>query len=244
MMAESQMHKESCFTTLSYADMPEGGSLIPDHMTRFLKRLRFSLDSKFGTKFRYYYAGEYGSEKYTRRPHWHVILFGLGVGYAPYIKKAWDYESEARVTVSPLVFERMRYTAKYLQKTLIKKGEEFYEDGRRKEFARMSRNPGLGKEFIVAMAAGIARMSRKSSDIKLNGCMRIGGKKFYFDRYTRDLVVSELVNMGFAHERATSILGYDDHELGLGPWRGDLRQRESEKMVRKVENQQKLRALR
>ena len=66
------MHKVSCMLNLTYNDdwIPEHGQLVKDDLQRFFKRMR-----KAGFKFRYVASGEYGDK--TRRPHFHIALFGL-----------------------------------------------------------------------------------------------------------------------------------------------------------------------
>lgn len=86
---EVQMHKQSCFVTLTYEVLPPDGSLQLVHWQNFMKRLR----ELYGPV-RHFHAGEYGevcekcslSEIYCRcgvfnstvgRPHDHSLLFGL-----------------------------------------------------------------------------------------------------------------------------------------------------------------------
>ena len=74
MILESFGHPASCFLTLTYNDdnLPQDGSLKPDDLQLFIKRLR----SRLVYKFRYYAVGEYGDD--NGRPHFHGAIFGLG----------------------------------------------------------------------------------------------------------------------------------------------------------------------
>ena len=74
-MIEAGQHTDNAFVTLTYADdqLPDGNSLCPEDVTKFLKRLRKRIDP---VKIRYFLCGEYG-EGSTSRPHYHLILFGL-----------------------------------------------------------------------------------------------------------------------------------------------------------------------
>jgi hypothetical protein len=72
MMHEKDLHDENSFITLTYDDehLPHGGTLQYDDVTKFIKRLRKVTDKNLS----YYYSGEYGDS--TKRPHYHMILFG------------------------------------------------------------------------------------------------------------------------------------------------------------------------
>jgi hypothetical protein len=93
---ESQLHSDSAFVTLTYADdtMPADMSLQPAHLRDFLKRLRSHTDYhtrkqlsslKLGKaviedevvkrRIRFFACGEYGDE--SARPHYHAVLFGF-----------------------------------------------------------------------------------------------------------------------------------------------------------------------
>lgn len=69
---ESQMHDESCFVTLTYADpyLPAYEDLDHRDFQLFMKRFR----AKTGLKVKFFMCAEYGDT--THRPHFHVILFG------------------------------------------------------------------------------------------------------------------------------------------------------------------------
>lgn len=171
MMLELQQYDENTcwFLTLTYDDehlpivgFPDPdvvqGTLVPDDMTLFLKRLRDSERYHKDNKFRYFYCGEYGSNG-TRRPHYHAIMFNLPLddlvlfgfsktGYplynSDYITKKWG---NGFVTVSPVSWDTCAYTARYVLKKQAKTAEdkdllEFY--GVAPEFVRMSRKPGIG----------------------------------------------------------------------------------------------------
>jgi len=94
LMLESQLHSESAFVTLTYADdkLPADMSLQPVHIRDFLKKLRSFTDYhtkkrlaslKVGVaerdreirraRIRYFAAGEYSP---LSRPHYHLVLFG------------------------------------------------------------------------------------------------------------------------------------------------------------------------
>lgn len=83
-------YKETSFITLTYDDehLPWGlrPSLYRRDVQLFFKRLRKSLGTK---KISYYCIGEYGT--HTRRPHYHVILFGLSPEDKDLLQKSWTF---------------------------------------------------------------------------------------------------------------------------------------------------------
>lgn len=72
---EMHMHKQSTFLTLTYDEEHVSHSLVPRHMTLFMKRFRKFVDKHHpNTKIRLYQCGEYGEK--THRPHHHALIFG------------------------------------------------------------------------------------------------------------------------------------------------------------------------
>lgn len=166
MMHEAQLHDHNSFVTLTYSDdnLPDSGSLAPDDVTKFLKRLRKALGGK---KILYYYCGEYG-ENFSR-PHYHIALFGYdfspdriphrqsqsGTIYrSPLLEKLWPYGFSE---IGNLEYDSARYVAGYIQKKVNgKKAADHYTkispDGEiselHPEFARMSRRPAIGLNWI------------------------------------------------------------------------------------------------
>lgn len=87
---ENQVHRDSCFVTLTYDDdhVPSTGSLEKSEFSLFLKRLRkkFTIccpqsngtswcGAPVGRSFRFFACGEYGEQSF--RPHYHALFFGL-----------------------------------------------------------------------------------------------------------------------------------------------------------------------
>jgi len=111
---------------LTYNDdhLPEHGQLWKDDLQRFFKRLR-----KAGFKFRYVASGEYGEK--TRRPHFHIALFGVDFdrdrvlfGRAPCgdrtyisnsVSESWKYGNHL---IGSLNFESAAYIARYIMKKI------------------------------------------------------------------------------------------------------------------------------
>lgn len=161
---ENKLHEVSCFLTLTYDDdhLPEGGTLVKRDLQLFMKRLR-----KAKGKVRFYACGEYGDR--TRRPHYHVLLFGCHfadkrkiretkAGYTLYyskeLEKLWPYGQN---TIGDVTFESAAYCARYVMKKVTgERAEAHYEymdsDGvvrsRVPEFTVMSRRPGIGSGWF------------------------------------------------------------------------------------------------
>jgi len=183
---EAQCHAENIFVTLTYDQdhLPDPPQLVPDHLSAFVKRLR----ARFAPlQFRFFACGEYGSR--TLRPHYHVVLFGLpcNAEVERQVLSAWG---AGHVSISQLSPARASYVAKYVCKDIS--DDDKLPEGYQREFARMSRNPGIGAGFIVAAADAVNRANRKQRqhgfpDITdlVKGSMRIGPVYYPTGRYLR-----------------------------------------------------------
>lgn len=248
MLFESYMHPYTSFATLTYAPehLPKDNSVDVREAQLFLKRLRNRLAREDGRSFRYFLCGEYGdSEKFTGRAHYHAILYGVSVLDHEHLVKAWD---QGIVTLSEANRDRMAYTAGYVQKKLIKKDVTHYPDGRRNEFAVMSRNPGLGRTFIEKMAKGLIS-SADNEDVSLAGLVRMDGRKYPLDRYGRNLLITELVDMGVPWRNAERLIlgperkghtedgstAHSRHQIKMERQNKFLRQRASREKVKRAE---------
>lgn len=166
-MHEAHLHERNCFVTLTYSDdnLPTNNGLDPRHFTLFAKQLR----NKMG-KFRYLQCGEYGAKR--QRPHFHAIIFGLDFhhdrtlykhtrdGHAlynsPMLDSAWG--NKGFCVIGNVSFQSAAYVARYIlkkQKTNVDDPPAHYEKWDpetgevtyQPEFATMSRNPGLGRDW-------------------------------------------------------------------------------------------------
>lgn len=118
------MHQVSCMLNLTFDDthLPEHGQLWKDDLQRFFKRLR-----KSGFKFKYVASGEYGDE--SRRPHFHIALFGVDFGsdrrvfgrssngdrtyLSDAVSRCW---TQGHHLIGTLNFESAAYIARYILK--------------------------------------------------------------------------------------------------------------------------------
>ncbi|WNK13956.1 MAG: replication initiator protein [Microvirus sp.] len=155
-MHESQLHKQSCFITLTYNqdNVPTDGSLNKRHFQLFIKRLRKNLK---GRKIRYYHCGEYGES--FGRPHYHACLFGydpedkqlikntngIRLYSSPELETLWGL---GFVTIGEVTFESAAYVARYITKKITGNQAENHYQGRNPEYTTMSRRPGIGKKWF------------------------------------------------------------------------------------------------
>lgn len=151
-MHEKRLHNASMFLTLTYDDnhLPPGGTLVPNDLTKFLKRLWHVNKS-----LRYFACGEYGEN--TSRPHYHVLVLNQNLPDLKSIKSGAEYNLYASATLSRLwphgnhaigdvTFESAAYVARYCMKK--KQDGKTVTDGRTPEYIVMSRRPGLGAGYF------------------------------------------------------------------------------------------------
>lgn len=158
-MHEAAQHSVNSFVTLTYDDenLPVDGSLRKSDFVAFAKRLRHRRG-----RLRYYHVGEYGK---LGRPHYHAILFGCGFpdrrvwqtkGDFPWyrsseLEELWPYGFS---TLGDVSFESAAYCARYCMKKVngpaadhhygrVSPSGRFYQV--QKEYATMSRRPGIGR---------------------------------------------------------------------------------------------------
>lgn len=163
-MHESQFHACTSFLTLTYDEehLPDNGSLQLRDVQLWLKRLRERISP---TKVRYFLVGEYGEK--LARPHYHVILFGYDFPDKKHYKgdgvrrlftsvllsETWPHGYATIGTVTPASASYVAgYTCKKFTKGSKEDVKEYYGD-KMPEFARMSRNPGIGASWIDKYAS-------------------------------------------------------------------------------------------
>lgn len=163
---ESQLHSRNEFVTLTYAELPERGSLDYQHFQAFVKSLRNS-----GRKLRYFGAGEYGTQ--FQRPHFHACLFGIGFDdrtlykTAPSGEKVFDscelqkHWPHGAARTGNVTLASAAYIARYIvakggelsaryRRLDPETGEIFYVEP---EFNFMSRRPGVGSPWFAKYGA-------------------------------------------------------------------------------------------
>jgi hypothetical protein len=171
---EAKMHGQSWMVTLTYADenLPLGGTLDPEHLSEFFRRVRTNIG-----RFKYLASGEY-SDPPALRPHYHACLFGLDLpdmvpvgrssrGHTlysgPLLQAQWPH---GLVNAGEVNAASGAYVASYILKG---DGKACAEDYRRilhthpttgeifngfvhREFIRASLRPGIGATFVSKFA--------------------------------------------------------------------------------------------
>ncbi|AJK28255.1 putative replication initiation protein [Eel River basin pequenovirus] len=163
---EAQLHEENSYVTFTYRDedLPEDRSVDVRHFQLFMKRLR----KNTGVKVRYFHCGEYGEQ--TKRPHYHALLFGYRPTDQRFYKRSKGhpiYTSESldqtwglgHCNFGNVTFESAGYVARYIMKKVTGEVAEGHyssfinpDTGElltvRPEYVTMSRNPGLGADWV------------------------------------------------------------------------------------------------
>lgn len=191
---EASLYKQNCFITLTYSNehLPSNMSLDYRDFQLFMKRLR----KKFGTKIRFYMAGEYGEN--FGRPHFHACLFnfdfqdkvlwkrttvGSRIFRSRDLEELWPYGFSS---IGEVTFESAAYVARYIMKKVTgKQAGEHYEyvcektgeiTNRTPEFNHMSLKPGIGAKWL----------EKYHTDVYPNDYVVIRGKKVkppkYYDK--------------------------------------------------------------
>lgn len=138
------------------------GSLYKKHLQLFLKRLR---DKVGYGKLRFYGVGEYGSWKNTHRPHYHIVLFGIGlddlenkisVGYNELrqtvytdslIASCWPH---GFVSCGDVSWRSCAYVARYVTKKALSPEDDLLLESLNLNplFSVMSRKPGIAANYL------------------------------------------------------------------------------------------------
>lgn len=218
---ESLTHEENGFVTLTYADehLPSGSTLVPAHVSGFLKRLRKRIEP---ARIRFFAVGEYGDGG-TRgvNPHYHVSLFGLS-GHTDLDPRGrpthhgssqliWDCWGKGVATIYEFNETTAQYVAGYVVKKLTAKDNPLLE-GRHPEFARMSNRPGIG----AAAAEMIAKQLLSTANGWITGDvpheLTIGKRKIPLGRY---LLRKLRENVGFTEEYTKGLRDQVSQEKSL-----------------------------
>lgn len=151
---ESTLYPNNHFITLTYDDDHlKDFSLHPEDLTLFFKRLRKS------QSFRYFACGEYGDQ--NGRPHFHAIMFNFCIDdlrpvslnsfgdplyRSKYLESFWPF---GFVSIGSVTFQSCSYVARYVVKKLKGKLAKTYDELHLyPPFVRMSRRPGIGRDFF------------------------------------------------------------------------------------------------
>lgn len=187
-LLESKCHARSIFVTLTYSSdhVPSDGSLQPEHVRDFLKRFRKAISP---ARVRFFAVGEYGDR--TFRPHYHLVLFGVGLDSLGDLQKCWAF---GFVDIRELSPELAQYCAGYTTKKLTRK-DDIRLGGRSPEFARMSLKPGIGALAVPSIVDALTTYHGASELVATGDApsvLRHGKKLLPLGRYLRRKVRQEL----------------------------------------------------
>lgn len=182
LLLEQVCHGDSCFVTLTYDDehIPDPPHVIKKDLQKFIRRLR----NQTKDKIRYFGVGEYGDKSF--RPHYHIVIFGIGILHELTIKRCWKKcDPDLGIDIGELNSGSASYITGYItKKTLKKKGEHPVDYGKRDEFVLSSKRPGIGKpaiDKIVEKLKGDKRIEKQYYTL-----VRQNGKKMPLGRYLKD----------------------------------------------------------
>jgi len=187
MMHEAQVNGPGAFVTLTFAPehLPSDGSVCVRDWQLFAKRLRKRVGA-----FRYFACGEYGDE--LHRPHYHAALFGLAFsdrvyhglvnGFrtyrSPVLESSWPFGFSS---FGDLSFESAAYVARYCTKKVLGEASAEHYEGRKPEFATMSRRPGIGAAWWELYGESVRR-----ADSVVSRGHEAAVPKFYEGLWERD----------------------------------------------------------
>ena len=227
---ESTKHKETCFLTLTYDEdhLPHVyhketdqwiPTLVKSHVQKWIRSVRRS-ETYRTSHLRYFAAGEYGSKK--QRPHYHLILFGIGPLWTDLFDATWKQGFWSAYEATPA---SMAYVAKYCLKggvdpeldleTLQQPGTKLGEDRVTiPPFRLMSRKPAIGATFAPNIAQALARdtghgLLYDPSQSGPANQIRIRNKNYPLDTTMKKHLGEALVNRGVNHYMADAMLNRD-----------------------------------
>lgn len=174
------------------------GSLKAEDLTNFIKRLRIEFERKRNHKgIRYMACGEYGDK--GQRPHYHGIFFNLPLQIddmifheyngnyepmyrVPILEKIWG---KGLVVAAEVNFNTCAYVARYVTKKIgIPTQEEYYKClGVEPEFFRMSRKPGIGRQYFEQHKDEIYEKDELTVKKYNGGILKLKPPKYYDNLY-------------------------------------------------------------
>lgn len=193
---ESDYWDKSMFLTLTYADraLPPNASLRKADLQRFIKLLRGHKDRE-GQKIKYFACGEYGTK--TQRPHYHLILFGVGFEDKDLISYLWPHADWHVPEIAQRAFgvverDSIRYVCQYIDDKLSGEmaDEEYVNKGREPVF-KIGSN-GLGLRYA----------NNNSRQLTDNLWMMVDGVRMSLPRYYVDKLQIDREELGQAAKDA------------------------------------------
>lgn len=199
LLLESTQHEESAFLTLTYNDdeLPEDGSLNPDHTRLWLYRFRKAIRP---LRIRFFLVGEYGDE--NDRPHYHAAVFGFKgcdfgqsrysnrvVDCCPQCDVVRDTWGKGHVYIGNLTRNSSQYIVGYTTKKLTNANDTYAQlklKGRHPEYTRMSQ--GIGRGVCDDIASDLIDYIDDGTLGDVPAFLLHGTKKMPLGRYLRDRI--------------------------------------------------------
>ena len=186
----------SVFLTLTYTDecLPGNGSLRKRDLQLYIKRIRKAV---YPDTVRYFAVGEYGDQ--TQRPHYHCIIFGLGLSDTDkqLMMDSWKYSDWSVDSIRSKAFglvepDSIRYVAQYIDKKLSGDlvDDIYTSTGREPVFRILSQ--GIGRDYI----------DKYFKDVEANGYISVNGVKMSIPRY---YIERQGIDMANAKSRARDV---------------------------------------
>lgn len=189
-MHEAHMHERNSFLTLTYNPhtLPKDGSLKPDHLRDFIKRMRDRIDP---VKIKYLACGEYGPK--GGRPHYHLCIYGyafpdmeengtspkgLKIYKSKLLKELWPL---GRHTVQEANYQTACYVAKYTHKYNLQRGKIKANEGLTEEFSRQSN--GLGLAFFERFMSDMYPRDEVAVRKDVNTIVIVKPPRYYDKKY-------------------------------------------------------------
>lgn len=136
---ECKSYEKNIFVTLTYEPekLPANGQISIKECQRFIKRVRKRLGDR---RIKYYMCGEYGEK--NGRPHYHAIMFGLGLKDRKIIEESWR---NGFAYIGTVTYDSARYVSDYVHKKYAIGNKEQGKENINKPFQLSSQ--GIGKIF-------------------------------------------------------------------------------------------------
>jgi hypothetical protein len=218
LLLEETQHEETTWLTLTYNDryLPYNEELNKIDYKLWLKRIRKAYPTQ---KIRFYLCGEYGDN--SGRPHYHIVLFGIGVNYIGLAKsdiidrddngkfkwpnrvrtfdqdaitflKCWT-DSKTKQPKGNIHFAKTSPALMTYACSHITKGLDDSAEGRQKPFHTMS--PGLGKNAMHAIVSWLCTeegITHYRREKDVPAVVRIDKKMRPIGKYLRNIIRKEL----------------------------------------------------
>ena len=215
LMHELDYHNTSSFVTLTYDEAHVPDELKPKHLQDFFKRLR---SHNVDRRIKYYACGEYGET--FGRPHYHIIMYGIGVKEKEVIQDSWHFGFVKLGTVTP---QSIRYVVSYIMDKEQSIAMSEFVGKKQPPFQRSSQ--GLGKQWLLENKEEVL----KSLVIKSKG-KELSLPKYYWNLIRDDVddKTLDMIKVNKSEQRHDELERNGVAYFGLADYERELRQQKVE----------------